>query len=510
MDPTAQGYITDVAYTDNYYEQLSPVTLNYLAALNGVVPRDLTDFDYCELGCGPGMSLLTHAAALPGGRFVGIDLNTDHIRQARDAAGDGGITNLSLIAEPVSDELAASGLASFDFIVMHGLYSWVPEEVRHTVLRFIDARLKPGGLVLVSYNALPGSAGHRALREAMRRFAEPLSDNSIERAQLGLSYLRLMLNAQAPIFRLNPELAKYAEQLFAKDLRYIAHEFFNESWNPLDVDRVAAEMGSAGLEFAGCLPLWQNHPEADVPPNLASFFASQSDRLAREAHKDFIYNTVFRTDLYVRPSADGSHRTERSVALWNMPFGSVVPPESVRLSMHSGALELPLNTRDSRVIFDLVKDAPRTPAQLAAAPALAGVSPEKLIDLLCIWVLSGQVRPALMHPDSKPARAQQSANAAHAVRTLRQAESGKVWLCSPRFGCAFPFDPLPALALCALTADSMPAEAALCDLIERCSLIVEEDGAPMAKSTLDSLAHQLYTELEANGTLRQARRLGVI
>lgn len=510
MDSSAQGYITDLAYTDNYYPQHAPVTLNYLAAINGFRPRDLSDFDYCELGCGTGLSLLLHAAATPGGRFVGIDVNSEHIRQAQENAAQAGIGNLTLLAEPVGDALAGSGLPMFDFIVMHGLYTYINDAVKAQVLGFIDSRLKPGGMVFVSYNALPGAAGHQALGESMRRFAMPLTADSLERVRLGLSYLRLMLNAQAPFFRLNPELAKYAESLFDKDERYIAHEFFNESWNPYSLDQVAADMHGVGLEFAGTLPLWQNHPEADVPENLAAFFASLPDRLAREAHKDFIYNTVFRSDVYIRPADDQAQRIDRKSALWDMPFASVTPGDAVRLDVHSGAMALPLNTRDSRVVLSLLQEQARTPAQLAANPSLSALAPEKLIEILCWWVLSAQVRPAPPPDKGAPPAPACDANTALVTRALRESAHGKVWLASPRFGTAFEFDRLHALALCAASAavDTSP-ETHLCELIARCGLVVEEDGGQMPQAELQDLAAQLYAELESGGMLEHARQLGL-
>ncbi len=511
MQSNSTGYITDIVYTDNYYEHLSPVALNYLAALNGHRPRDLADFDYCELGCGAGMSLLVHAAAHPGGRFVGIDLNPEHIDQCRRRAVEAGLTNLNLVAEPVGDPLTDSGLPEFDFIVMHGLYAWVSESVRSAIRRFIDARLKPGGLVLVSYNAWPGCAARQPLRDIMRRFALPLSENSLERAQLGLSYLRLMLNAQAPFFQLNPELRKYAESLFERDLHYIAHEFFNDHWNPLGVEQVATEMAETGLRFGGCLPLWQNHPEADVPENLAGLFAGEADRIVREVHKDFIYNTVFRTDLYVRPANGGTTAVGRADALWQMPFGATVASEAVQLTMQRGTLQLPLNTREGRILFNLLQDGPRTPAELAQSPKLDGVTPAVLVEALCWWVLSGQVRPvANRAPDTAMRATAARLNRTLLTAALKAEGQEKAWLTSPLFGVAFPFDKTLALALCVLSGSAEEGgSASLGQLLREAGLSVEEEGQPLDDDALAGLAQDLADDLEDNGTLEQARLLGL-
>lgn len=511
MAADSPGYVTDVVYTDNYYEQLSPPALNYLAGLNGHPPVDLEDFDYCELGCGQGLSLLVHAATHPGGRFIGVDLNPEHIERAQTRADAAGITNLHLLTESFGDELTHSGLPDFDFIVLHGVYSYLPESVRLSAHRFIEARLKPGGQVLISYNAMPGWAARQPLRDIMRRFALPLAQNSLERAQLGLSYLRLMLDAKVPFFVLNPELQKYAESLFELDLHYIAHEFFHDVHKAYPVEHVADAMNALGLEFAGTLPLWQNHAEADIPANLSGLFAADTTRIAREVHKDFIYNAVFRTDLYVRPTARAFATRDRCSALWNTPFCSTTEPDAVQLSVQRGALQLPLNTRESRIILSLLQDAPQTPAQLHAHSGLQAMTPAALVDAVCWWVLSGQARPAAMVADEAGNEVAAGLNRTLLTDAMHDTDATTTWMSSPRFGCAFEFDKTQALALCALSgsAESLP-ETALWDLMQACGLSFEEGDSALGQAEVTQIAQDLYEELEANGELERARKLGVI
>lgn len=511
MATDSPGYMTDVVYTDNYYEQLSPLAMNYLAALNGHPPVDLGDFDYCELGCGQGLSLLVHAATHPGGRFVGIDLNAEHIERAQTRADAANIANLRLLAEPFSDELTNSGLPDFDFIVLHGVYSYLPDNVRLSVHRFIEARLKPGGQVLISYNAMPGWAARQPLRNIMRSFALPLAQNSLERAQLGLSYLRLMLDAHIPFFMLNPELEKYAESLFKLDLHYIAHEFFHDIHNAYAVDHIAKNMESAGLEFVGTLPLWQNHIETDVPANLSDLFTTDTTRITREVHKDFIYNTVFRTDLYVHSSARALAAPDHCTSLWNMPFCSVTDPDAVQLTVQRGALQLPLNTRESRIILSLLQDAPQTAAQLHTHPSLQAIAPAALVDAVCWWVLSGQARPAAIASTDAGNEVAASLNRTLLTDAMHNSTTNITWLCSPRFGCAFEFDKTQALALCALSgSEDTPRETALWDLMQTCGLSVEESDNTLGQAEIAQIALGLHEELEASGALERAHKLGVM
>ena len=510
MDSTHDGYITDVAYIDNYYEQLSPLAINYLAALNGHLPRNPDDFDYCELGCGNGLSLVVHAATHPGGRFTGIDINPEHIARARGRANAAGLTNLALYADAIADWVARDDGQQFDFIAMHGLYTWVSDAVRADIHRFIERRLKPGGLVLVSYNAKPGFSAREPLRNIMRRFATPLSTNPLERAHLGLSYLRLMLNAQVPFFRLNPELAKYAESLFDKDPHYIAHEFFHDDWHIFGVDEVAGAMQNSGLAFAGTLPLWQNHADIDVPANVSGLFNVQTERVTREVHKDFLYNTVFRTDLYVAAPADAAP-LPRAETLAAMCFRAAVPATDVQFAPLAGANQLSLNTPLHRTVFALLQDQARTFADLAAQPALAGHGRDDLVAALTQWVLSGQVRPTLPAPlpPSHPVIA--ATNRALLAEAFAAGDRDGALLLSPCYGSAFWFDKTQALAL-AVLADPAAGEAGatLAELMKHCGLSMEEDGRALDEEALANLAMDLSDDLEASGALAQARLLGVV
>src|SRR5689334_2687142 len=121
----SQGeYVTDVAYARTFVEDLAPNKLCLIAALNGVTSPSLEDFDYCELGCGNGDTLVTLAAAYPHARFVGVDLNPEHVAFARELASRGGLQNVRFL-ECDFEELARQDLPSFDFVGMHGVVSWV-------------------------------------------------------------------------------------------------------------------------------------------------------------------------------------------------------------------------------------------------------------------------------------------------------------------------------------------------------------------------------------------------
>jgi SAM-dependent methyltransferase len=296
---TAYGYVTDVAYVPGFYPQMSPVAIRYVAALNGVIPPQTTDrFRFLELGCGLGRCLTTLAAAHPRGEFVGVDLNPDHTAAvARDIAA-GELDNARIITSDFGH--LPDDLGVFDFIALHGVYSWVAPNVRDEILAAARERLAPGGLLLVSYNAMPGWAHLQPIRGILRQYADLRQGDSVQRIRDAVAYLVFMREKHAKYFEDNPRAASYVDALVKQDPRYLVHEYMNEHWTSFYFAEVAGAFGQEGLSFVGSLPVFTNFWDLCVRPEFQELFRTTTNRLVTEAHKDFCANTAFRWDIYAK------------------------------------------------------------------------------------------------------------------------------------------------------------------------------------------------------------------
>jgi len=295
---SAEGYVTDVSYIPGFYPNMSPLAMRYVAALNKLTPPKTSGgFRYLELGCGLGRSLTTLAAANPKGEFVGVDVNRLHTQAIEKDVAAGKLKNVRVLMSDFAT--LPKDLGKFDFVVAHGVLSWVTPKVREQLIEAVKKHIAPGGLFLVSYNAMPGWAHLQPIRAILRQYAQLRQGDSPTRLREALAYLVFIRDKQAKYFADNPGAAAYVDALLRQDVGYLVHEYLHEDWKCYYFAEVA-EMcgGGAGLGFVGSLPVFTNFWDLCVRPEFHELFRTTTNRLVTEAHKDFCANTAFRWDVY--------------------------------------------------------------------------------------------------------------------------------------------------------------------------------------------------------------------
>ena len=170
MSDVAQTEYDAVVYPSGLYPQTHPNRLATNATLLGLDPAPVEKCRVLEIGCGDGTNLLTMAFSLPESRFLGIDLAADPIRRGNQLIEKLGLNNVTLRQ---MDVLAApDDLGVFDYIIAHGVYSWVPAEVREKIMAICGRHLSEQGLAYISYNAYPGNHLRDLVRRMMRFHAD--------------------------------------------------------------------------------------------------------------------------------------------------------------------------------------------------------------------------------------------------------------------------------------------------------------------------------------------------
>ena len=390
----SDGYVVDIDYTHGFYRELTPSLLRFVTALRRVQAVD-TDrpFTYYELGCGNGNTAALLAAVNPQGRFIGVDFNPAHVAYARQLAADTGVENATFL-EHSFGELVGLDVADADIIALHGVYSWVSEENRRHVVEFIRRRLKPAGIVYVSYNCLPGFAQAAPLQRLFTEHASLEEGELPDRVRRSVQFATLLAGAEAEYFRVSPLAKKLLARVAGEDLRYVAHEFFGANWSPRFHADVARELAAANLAYAGSAALIDNFDQLVLKPELAAFVERAADRAFAETVKDYAVNRTFRRDVYTRdaPPADPA---EAAAMLGRTRFALARPRALCRLKRRTQAGEVALEEASYVPVLDALARAPMTLDELAQAPECAALDRAGLRQAVLGMAAFGNILPAL-------------------------------------------------------------------------------------------------------------------
>jgi predicted O-methyltransferase YrrM len=299
------GYVTDVAYPAHFHKELLPLWLVTLATVKGLHSPDLTQpYRYCELGCGLGINLLVAAACNPLGEFVGVDFNPQHIAFARQASATLGLTNLRFVQADFA-EFAASNALQFDFVVSHGVWSWIAQSAQQQMLKLLQRALKPRGLCYLHYMCHPGASAMQPVQKLLSELAEHLSASSAQNMGAGLDLLSRL--DQAGVFHDQPGMSARLAQLQSMDKAYLAHDLLSPFWQPqhsIDVHRQLAQAGLSYIDSANPFDLLET---LSLPQAAQALIGNLPSPALRELAKDLARNQRQRQDLFQKqPQALGA------------------------------------------------------------------------------------------------------------------------------------------------------------------------------------------------------------
>jgi SAM-dependent methyltransferase len=381
MTRDLHGYATDIPYLRDFKPPLTPAWLDHVALVAGVEPPlRKAGFAWCDLGCGQGVTANILAATHPRGAFHAIDAMPTHINHARRLAGEAAIPNVTYHCVDFAAALDLE-LPLFDYIVAHGVYTWVDAANQRALRRFFDRRLKPGGLVYVSYNAMPGWARDLPFQRLVRELARGSSGDSAARVDTALEIIRALATAEVPALAPSFIVGELEQRPEDYTPAYLVHEFMPGAWQPLYVTEVRAAMKTIGLAPVGSATLIENLDALVLSKNASEMLGAIADDDLRELVRDFYLDQRFRCDVFARGNRqlDGEQRCD---ALLASTFALARPAPAIRYSAATPAGFHPYNNPTARAIVGALVDGPRSFAEVASVQA----SPQDLapnVLLLC-------------------------------------------------------------------------------------------------------------------------------
>lgn len=299
MTDWTAGYVADIGYTFGYYTELNPLRLR-LAFLNAGL--DFPDAgNACELGFGQGMSVNLHAAASTT-HWSATDFNPSQAGFARKLAEVSG-SGAQLFDEAFDEFCQRSDLPDFDYIGLHGIWSWISDGNRAVIVDFIRRKLKVGGVLYISYNTQPGWAAMTPMRDLLTEHAEIMGvpgQGIVPRIDGALAFAEKLL-ATNPIYaRANPQVPERLKKIKEQNRNYLAHEYFNRDWLPMPFARMAEWLAPTKLSYA-CSAHYLDHIDAlNLTAGQQALLKEIPDAMFRETVRDFCVNQQFRRDYWVK------------------------------------------------------------------------------------------------------------------------------------------------------------------------------------------------------------------
>lgn len=436
MDDWTAGYVTDITYTYGYYRELS-ISHQRLALLNaGFVPPDYATA--CELGFGQGLSVNFHAAA-SGASWHGTDFNPVQAGFAQEMAAASG-AGARLFDEAFADFCQRPDLPDFDYIGLHGIWSWISDDNRRAVVDFLRRKLKVGGVLYISYNTQPGWAPVIPLRHLLTEHAEvmgALGRGIVSRVEAALEYAERLFATNPAYARANPTVVERLKQMKKLNREYLAHEYFNRDWQPMPVAEMAACLAPAKLGF-GCSANFLDHFDGiNLTVAQQQFLAELPDPTFRETTRDYMVNQQFRKDYWIK----GPRRlsaVERSEMLRKQRVVLTTLREQVTLKVTGALGEGTMQESVYAPILDLLADGhPKTIGQLEEAVRDRGISLNQTLEAVMALTGKGDLSPA--QEDGEIARARKTSDKLNAYLCDKARGGAAInYLVSPVSGAGLP------------------------------------------------------------------------
>jgi methyltransferase-like protein/predicted O-methyltransferase YrrM len=296
--PKSNSY-DEVPYPSASFPQSHPRRVAGMARLFGLMAPAPAKARVLELGCADGANLLPMAEQMSEARFLGIDFSALQVEAGRKAIEAAGLTNVELRHQNILDFPASEG--KFDYIIVHGIYSWVPQPVREKILAICAEHLTEKGVAYISYNALPGWNMRRTIRDIMLFHTSAVKD-PVARVGHARQLLKFLSDSVPTENNAYGILLKAELELISKVAdNYLLHDYLEEENNAFYFHEFVGQASKHGLQYLGetslSLMLATNFPEAVSKP-----LASLGHIVAQEQYMDFLRNRMFRQTLLCRVS----------------------------------------------------------------------------------------------------------------------------------------------------------------------------------------------------------------
>lgn len=474
MTDWTSGYRADIDYTFGYYPELNPARTRLALAHTGLRAPNFENS--CELGFGQGLSIVFHSVG-SSCAWYGTDFNPSQASFAKDLLADRDKAS-KLFDDSFEQLKSRTDLPSFDFIGLHGIWSWISDENRNFITRLIADNLSPGGVVYSSYNTMPGWSAFAPIRHLMTEHVEKLGSTGqgiVKSIDQSIEFTKSFFDVN-PVYKLaNPSISDRLEKLSNHDRQYLAHEYFNRDWNPMHFAEIADWFEGAKLSFACSADFLDSVWAINLTKEQFNFLEQIPDPSYRQSVRDFMVNQQFRKDYWVK-GVVSLNGVERSEILRETRVVLLKPVQDVSLKLNRGR-EINLNPDVYKPILEALKShLPTSIGELEIELKDQNISISQIVEAVMILIGSGQADCARSEEEIEASKSDVSK--LNKRITAKAVGDGKLrYLASPVTGGGYPIGRIQQLFLVEFKDGYTKAD----DLAVRVWGILERQGQKLVK-----------------------------
>lgn len=295
-----QTIYSELGYKSMPFPYTTPATLEAYAALVGVSAPNPKTARVLELGATYGGNIISQALFNPDATFVGIELSQEQVEKGNEVIANAGLTNVSLVQSDIAS--IGSEIGTFDYIIAHGVYSWVDDGVKDALLRLIDEHLAEDGIAYISYNTYPGWHTMDEVRQLMMfSNRDKAQFNHKEKVLHGKTIGSIVGSQILKYDNLKERNSKFLGALrsvMQKDEYYVGHDHLEPNNDPVYFYQFNDHLGAHNLAYLCDADLTLSMVrsfDADIADTLDKL--APNDHVAQEQYLDFMLDTTFRKSI---------------------------------------------------------------------------------------------------------------------------------------------------------------------------------------------------------------------
>jgi methyltransferase-like protein/protein-L-isoaspartate O-methyltransferase len=336
IEKLRQSY-TEVPYNSQAYSNSHPDRLATLGRIFNLPPASVENCRVLELGCASGGNIIPMAYFLPESEFVGIELNEGHVKSAQKAASDLAVKNIQIQQGNILD--VDTSLGVFDYIICHGVFSWVPESVQNKILSIASENLAENGIAYISFNTYPGWHMREMIRHMMLYHSNQF-DSPVERIGQARAFVDFLAgavgeNANDPYVSL---LSNELEALKSSGDWYVFHDYMEVVNKPIYFHEFIDRADKCDLQYladANFSMMFHDDFSNEINNTLEQL---SHDIVQKEQYMDFLRNRQFRQTLLCKKGRNLKRMLDEE-DLTGLLVLSSITPENGTIDLSPGQIQ---------------------------------------------------------------------------------------------------------------------------------------------------------------------------